>query len=410
MSYIVEASCRISGSPHLEEVIDLGKQPLANSLKTSPEEKEKIYPLSASFCSDTGLLQLDQTVDRTILFSEYYWVTGTSRGAQDWAGRFVRQAVEAASLNVNDLIIEIASNDGTFLRRFFDSGYRNILGIEPAKNIAAVANESGIRTIPQFWGKQLAKDIIREHNHAKLIIARNVIAHVSDLLGAVEGIADALSIDGVGAIEFHYAGEILRGLQYDSIYHEHLCYFSVQSFRELLNKFGLHPFHVVHSPISGGALVVLFSKKYREESAALAIQRNEEEKSGVNKISAWKAFSKQIAEHRSQTIDLLDRFQGRQIVGFGSSARSQTYLNYCQINSSDIAAIIDNNRMKQGYYTAGGSIPIVSVEQGLALEPDFVFVLAWNFLDEIVAECRNLGYRGEYLSAFPNEIRRFSTL
>jgi SAM-dependent methyltransferase len=385
-------------------VVDLGLQPLANSLKATADGRDEVIPLSVSFCPESGLLQLDQTVDRSVLFDQYFWVTGTSVGANRWATQFVASTAEAASLNARDLVIEIASNDGTFLGGFKRLGYENVLGVEPAQNIAEIANNAGLETIPKFWDAQLAGDIAREYGKASLVIARNVIAHMSDLLGAIEGVARVLKDDGLGVIEFHYAGDILQGLQYDSIYHEHLCYFSLKSFSGLLKRFDLHSYHVMRSPISGGALAVFFSKANHPITREQLNQERYEANLGLAMSSVWERFAARITHHKNETKRILETFRDQTVVGFGSSARSQTYLNYCGLGLCNISAIIDNNPMKQGMYTAGGSIPIVALKEGLALSPDIIFVLAWNFLDEIVVECKNAGFVGRYLIAFPDKI------
>jgi len=171
----------------------------------------------------------------------------------------------------------------------------------------------------------------------------------------------------------------------------------------LLNRFALHPFHIEKSPISGGSRVIYFSKAKRQKTPDLQEAVIEENSNKVNKLSSWKDFAKRTITHRKETLDILESLNGKTIIGFGSSARSQTYLNYCGINSEKINAIIDNNPLKQGMYAPGSSIPIVDFEQGMKLNPDLIFILAWNFRDEIVKQCNMYGYTGDFLVPFPNK-------
>lgn len=395
--------CRISGSTNLIDILYLGLHPLANSLKDSQSDNEIKIPLTLSYCPESSLVQIRETVGKEVLFSHYIWVSGTASTTVEYAKKFCRRIVEIANLETNDLVVEIASNDGTFLKPFIEIGFVNVLGIDPAANISEIANVQGVRTLTQFWDSKVAEKISMEYGKAKIIIARNVIPHVSQLHEVMAGIKYLLSDDGVGIIEFHYAGNILDGLQYDSIYHEHLCYFSVVSINYLLKLFDLVPFHIDFSPISGGAIVLYFSKKVRKQSDNLVQTLRDEEYKKVNTLEKWQNFSERCLQHREKSLNLLSSFWNKTIIGFGASARSSTYLNFCGINHRQIKKIIDNNPIKQGKFTPGSSIPIVSFDDGLKMKPDLIFILAWSFKDEIIQKCKLCGYRGKFLVAFPNE-------
>ncbi len=395
--------CRISDSTKLINILNLGNHPLANSLKSSEKNSEEIYPLSISFCEESSLLQLNETVDKGKLFNHYVWVTGTSQTTRNYANIFSEKLIFDALPDQDDLIIEIASNDGTFLKPFLSKGFKNVLGIDPAKNITDVANQNGINTLPEFWSSSLANHIVADKGLAKIVFARNVIPHVRDLLDVINGLKIILNENGVGIIEFHDAGGIITELQYDSIYHEHLCYFSIKSMTYLLNLFKLKPFHIEKSPISGGSWVIYFSKNRREQSTQLEEAIIEENENMINHISSWRDFAQSVKAHRKETLDMFESLNGKIVVGFGSSARSQTFLNFCGINKDQIVAIIDNNPLKQGLFAPGSSIPIVDCELGMTMNPDLIFVLAWNFKDEIVKQCRSCGYKGEFLVPFPKK-------
>lgn len=395
-------NCRISGSSNLVDILELGKQPLANALKKLPDKIEDKFPLTLMYCPDSSLVQLRETIDKEVLFSNYTWVTGTSPTTRDYAKLFFQRVVRIAKPVSDDLVIEIASNDGTFLMPFIEGDYRNVLGIDPAKNIVEEVNQRGVRTLNRFWGKQVSEEIVADFGNAKVVIARNVIPHVSELHDVIAGIEYALKDDGVGIIEFHYAGQILQELHYDSIYHEHLCYFSIKSITYLFDLYGLVPFHIDTSQISGGSYVIYFSKKKFQQSDNYLNLLEKESLSGVNEIKAWKKFAKTCCGHRQKSMDIAESFSSKTVLGFGASARSSTYLNFCGFDSTRIQAIIDNNTLKQGMYSPGTSIPIVPLERGMQMNPDLIFIFAWNFRDEIVNECRINGYKGEFLVAFPD--------
>ena len=395
--------CRISRSKKLKLILDFGSQPLANSLKKTQFAHEKIFPLSVSFCPESSLVQLNQTVDKELLFKDYIWVTGTSSGVQLYAELFSKNLINQLKLQKNDLIIEIASNDGTFLKSFKKKGYNNVLGIDPAKNIASLANKRGITTFPNFANPKIAKKIVNKKGYAKTVIARNVIPHVSELHDVIKCIEIMMGNDGVGIIEFHDVARIFKDLHYDSIYHEHLCFFSIKSMTNLLNLFNLTPYHIENSPISGGSWVIFFCKSKKNLTSKFKKAVIIENKSKINFFSTWKKFAERSIAHRKKTHKFFIENINKKIIGFGSSARSQTYLNFCGISYLNMDAIIDNNMLKQDYYTPGSSIPIVNINQGLNLNPDIIFILAWNFKDEIIQECRNKGFNGKFYIPFPNK-------
>jgi len=392
--------CRGCSSRDLIDILDLGTQPLANALVKVAQAPVKKFPLTTAFCPACCLFQLKETVKKEVLFDRYFWVTGTSLAAKQYAVIFFERTVKLCGLKPKDFVVEIASNDGTILKQFVHGNFR-VLGIEPAKNIAQIAQATGVKTLCAYWDKATAQQVAGQYGRPKVCIARNVIPHVSQLHEAIEGMHDLLDDEGVGIIEFHDAGIILRELHYDSIYHEHLCYFTVKSMTALLNRHHLFPFYLDHSPISGGSHVIYFSKIQRPQDDTYLKVIGMEEASHTNELSTWKDFAQKAVEHKTATLEIISSFKNKRIVGFGASARSSTYLNYCGLTSAQISSIIDNNPLKQGFYTAGSNIPIISKQKGLGMNPDLLFVLAWNLKDEIINECREAGFKGQYLVPFP---------
>lgn len=426
-------SCRVCGEANLKPFFDLGLHPLANSLLSSADEKEEKYPLALVWCPKCNLAQLNYTVDPKVLFSHYVWVTGTSKGAQDFSEIFYKELIartenpkngSASSPQVGSAstsamssvpngsprggyVLEVASNDGTFLKPFKRDGF-TVLGIDPAENIVEMANLDGIPTRALFWGSETAKNIKSEHGPAQMIFARNVLAHVAETADFVKGLAECLADDGTLAIEPHYAGKILEGLQYDSIYHEHLCYFTLKPIEYLLNQSGLYVFDILESPISGGAIVVYASKKKKQESVKLKGYREMEEKNKVNTLEAWESFAKRCYEYREKLVAMLAQVQkeNKKIIGWGASARSSTLLNFCGIDSAILPTIIDMNPLKQGKFTAGSHILIRSAEEGMRSKPDYIFLTGWNFTKEIMDIAKTkFGYEGSYVIPLPNESR-----
>jgi hypothetical protein len=402
-NYDVIKECRISNSKDLNKVLDLGLQPLANSLKNKQFENENKYPLTISYCEKSSLLQLNETIKKEILFDKYVWVTSTSSTAKNYAQTFYTNVTKNVELDKSDdLIIEIASNDGTFLKPFLDNGHKKVIGVDPAKNISDLANKNNIKTINAYWNEECSKNLQSKYGNAKLVIARNVIPHVSELNSVISGVENILSDDGVGVFEIHDANIIFRELHYDSIYHEHLCFFTLKSISYLLNKFNLHPFEIKKSPISGGSFVIYFSKKKNVASKNLELAIINEENSKINQLDSWRNFAMKVKDHKEEMKKILAHFSKKKIVGFGSSARSQTFLNYCNFNEKNIDLIIDNNLLKQNLYSPGTDIKIVDLDTGFNSKPDVIFILAWNFKDEIINLCKAAGYKGEYIVPFPN--------
>lgn len=404
-NYKIIEQCRVGGSGSLKKLINYGDQPLANSLKSKRDEKENKIPLTLTYCEESSLVQLRETVNKEILFSNYIWLSGTASTTKRFAKEFAQRIIQVSNLRKNEFILEIASNDGTFLVPFKEMGFLNVLGIDPAENLKTIAEVSGIVTITAFWNKDVADDLVRKKGRAKIVIARNVLPHVSQLSDVIAGIKSVLREDGVAVIEFHYAGVILDELQYDSVYHEHLCYFSLKSISNLFAKYDLFPFHIDYSPISGGAVVLyVASLKNNPTQAYIDLSESEDYKE-INSFKTWELFARRCLEHKELSKSIMQKFDGKRIIGFGASARSSTYLNFCEFTNDHFDGIIDNNILKQGKFAPGSSIPILSLDEGLLREPDLIFILAWNFREEIINLCRSQGYRGDYIVAFPNEPR-----
>ncbi|MDD4952108.1 MAG: class I SAM-dependent methyltransferase [Desulfovibrionaceae bacterium] len=396
--------CRGCSGKGIEPFFDLGMQPLANALARDRAARDPVHPLSLSWCPDCGLVQLNHTADPGELFSEYVWLTASSSTAKAYAERFCDRVLDLAGDAVRGgYVLEAASNDGTFLKPFQARGLR-VLGVDPAKNIADLAVADGVPTENAFFGRKSAERIVSEHGLPAVVFARNVLPHVADPHDFVEGLRLCAGERGLAIIEVHYAKAILDELHYDSIYHEHLCYFTLKSLERLLEAHGLFAFEAMISPISGGS-VVLFARGVRaEKGPVLAGLESAERAEAVNDLARWREFADKSLRHRELFVGLLEQEAeaGRRVVGYGASARSSTMLNFCGLGPDRIAAVADQNRLKQGFFTPGTHIPILAPEQVMAQGPDTVVVLAWNFMDEIGDLLWDrFGFRGGIIAPLP---------
>jgi len=302
-------------------------------------------------------------------------------------------------------VYEVASNDGTFLRPFAEGGMR-VLGIDPAQNIADAASKAGIPTVADFFGTSCASRVVTAHGAADIILARNVLPHVPEPRDIVAGMAICLRDNGIGAIEFHRADTIVRELHYDSIYHEHVCYFSLRDVERLLDSAGLHAFDVDDSPISGGSWVIYFAKKRRPVTAALELARSTESRLRLDEGYTWHDFANRCHDHAREFTNLVREAatSGQRIIGYGASARSSTLLNYCGIGTRDLACIADKSPHKHGTIAPGSDLPIVAPATAFAQRPDRVALLAWNFRDEILEDmARDFQWRGPVLVPLPGK-------
>ena len=399
-------TCRICNSSDIVNFMDLTDQPPANSLRVELSENLPEVPLQLVHCANCSTVQLSATVDPNYLFSHYVWVTGTSKTAHEYSKFFSDNVLKRTSVD-KPFVVEIASNDGTFLKDFAAKNCK-VLGVDPAKNIAEMATNDGVPTMAEFFNMETSKLVREQHGNADIVFARNVIPHVKEVHSIIEGIASLLNEDGLGVIEFHYSQIILDELHYDSVYHEHLFFYSLKSMIYLLNEHGLKPFDLTRSPISGGSLVIYFSKKQQDQSSALVEALSTEEKNKTNELQTWKNFSSDCAKHAKELKKTVEEYNAKgSVIGYGASARSSTMLNYAGLNSDVIDCIIDKNPLKHNCYTPGTNIPIISFDKGKKLfdKCSGILLLAWNFEKEIIEELRANGYTGSIIVPLPNKIR-----
>lgn len=411
--YDLATDCRICGSDNRVDVLDLGSQPPANHIRRPNDPAPAPVPLHLFQCGSCRTAQITATLLPEELFSSYLWVTGTSAVARSYCETFVDRVdsvLHGLDRPVDTkpaFVVEVASNDGTFLRPFLERNWR-ALGVEPARNIAEVAAANGVPTVSEFFCAEVAEKLLREHGCADVVVARNVIPHVAKVHSVIEGLAIVAGERGVVVIEAHCAEVIIDQLHYDSIYHEHLFYFSLETLCGLCERHGLYPFDVFESPISGGSLAVFFSPHRYSPSSRLDEASERGQRLDTNSHGRWAAFANSSIEHAAALKEVVAKYsRSGNVVGYGASARSSTMLNFAGITNLDLAAVIDQNELKQGRLTAGTDIPIVSPEVGLGEigSSDTVLLLAWNFEKEIVGRLRSSGFLGDIIVPLPRKVR-----
>jgi C-methyltransferase C-terminal domain/Putative zinc binding domain/Methyltransferase domain len=369
-------------------------QPLANSF-IRPDELEKPeprYPLELARCTACGHVQLSVTVPPEIMFRNYLYVSGTSDTipahfaayAKDVAERFVPKG---------GLVVEIGSNDGTLLRAF-DRGTVRVLGVEPARNIAAMANAAGIPTLDEFFSEAIASEIAAKHGRAAAIIGNNVVAHIDDLHGLMNGVTNLLDERGVFVAEFPYLVDLLEKTAYDTIYHEHLSYFSVGSVDDLASRHGLRLIDVRRVGVHGGSIRVFIMRdgdRSPKVTALLAL----EESAGLRAGHPLGAFVQAVRRQREDLKRVLWEIRSsRHLGGYGAPAKGNTMLNYCGIDRSVLDFIVDRSPLKHGLLTPGTHVPVEPPERLLTSNVRDTLLLAWNFADEILRQQEAYRSRG----------------
>ena len=389
--------CRSCGGKDLDTFLSLGDMPLSDGL-LSPEDlkqTESRYPLDVAFCPSCALVQILETVPPEKLFgADYPYFSSFTDALLEHSEANVAARLEERRLDGSSLVIELASNDG-YLLQFYQARGIPVLGIDPAPGPVAAARAKGIETLQAFFGRALARQLAAQGRRADVIHANNVLAHVADTNGFVEGIGTLLKDDGVAVIEAPYVKELIDHGEFDTIYHEHLCYFSVTALSSLFGRHGLSLNRVEPLEIHGGSLR-LFVGKRSQADGSVGEYLQAERAAGVDRLKYYSDFSSRVERIRDLLVALLERLtrEGARIAGYGAAAKGTILLNFAGIGREMLEFVADRNVHKQGRYVPGVRLPIVPPARILEEQPDYLLILPWNFRDEIMQQQSEYRRRG----------------
>ena len=401
-------TCRSCGAVLGRTVFDLGLVPLANEYPASEQEceTEQRFPLKVRLCEQCWLLQLEEAVPPSRLFSDYAYFSSYSDTWMSHAKQFVHDSRERWHLDERSLVVEVASNDGYLLRHFVALGIP-VLGIDPAENVVPTALAAGVPTEVGFFGLDLAERLSEQGVQADLVVANNVFAHVPDTNDFADGFARVLAPEGVLSIEFPELTTMLLGTQFNQIYHEHVFYFSLLSCETILRRKGLRVIDVERLTTHGGSLRLIAchdSAGHREE-VSVNLKREEELRLGLAGTDAYDAFASAANRRAASVSSFLERAatDGKRVVGYGAAAKGNTLLNYCGVSTREVAYVVDRSPHKQGHFLPGTHLPVVTLERLLSDRPDYVIVLAWNLLDEVQASLPQVReWGGSFVTTMPS--------
>ncbi len=385
-------NCRICRGSQFDDVLDLGQMPLVNNLLRTAEEPCPRWPLQVVVCRGCSLVQLTETPPPDAMFAQYVYFSSTSQTMVAHAASLVERYVQPG-----DSVLEIASNDGYLLRHALAKGAR-VLGVDPARNVADVAIASGVPTMCAYFADDVAERIVREWGRADVLFANNVLAHVPDPHALIAGIARVLAPAGRAHIEVPYVCNMIADGAFDTIYHEHQCYFSATALAALIHAHDLHISDLWLAPVHGGSLHVQIA--HEGDEAALAALCDHERRIGMTTPQYYTAFSQRVEQTRAQLLATLARFT--RVAAFGAAAKGVVLLNHFGLDREHIAWVADVSPYKQGRYLPGTLQPVVAPQTLIEAKPDAALVLPWNIKDEIIT--RNFDYRrdgGRFIVAIP---------
>jgi len=380
--------------------------PLANRLiKENEAFNEKKYPLEMMFCEDCSFSQLSIVVNPEILFRNYVYRSSISNTFKHHC-EMLSDELNSGIVDRGDLVLDIASNDGCLLRPFKEKGNK-VLGVDPAVNLAEIANKSGIETLPRFWEKDLAKEILEKYGPAKIVTAFNVFAHVDDVHSFVDGVKILLSKDGYFIIEAPHLYNLIEKIEFDTVYHEHLSYLLVKPLNKLMKEHHMRIAKTKRFEIHGGCIRLYIEHEGKENSSDGSTQKiiNEEKEAGLYETDVYMNLNESVKKLKKDLVSKLLELKsaGKKISAFGASAKGNTLLNYCGIGNNIIDCIFDDTPEKQGKITPGVHIPIINGRELMKKRSDYLLLLAWNFVDEIMEKTRNYReFGGKYIIPVPN--------
>lgn len=400
---MLDIACRCCGGRRVELVIDLGDQPHCNRLVRIdlPAGTEPSYPLRVGFCRDCTMVQIDHTIPKESMFSDYPYVSGTTKTLPEHFRQTSARIAAACGLGSQDLVVDIGSNDGTWLKQYAPYGCR-VLGVEAAANVARMAHDDGVPTWNRFFNEDCARDILAAYGPAKVVTAAGVFFHLEELHSVVRGIAALLATDGIFVIQAIYLGGMVQNTAFDQIYHEHLCYYTLRSLSALLERHGLEVFEANLVPIHGGTIEAYVARKgTRRVGESVRRLRDTEAANGLGEIDTYRRFAMNVLTLRDRLRTLLIAYRAaeRSVWAYGAPAKGATLLNSFGIGPALVQKAVEKNPLKIGLAIPGVRIPI---EDEAGQRPDAYLVLAWNFIDEFVRKEQEwLASGGQFIVPIP---------
>ena len=386
------SKCRFCGQPLRFSLVDLGMSPLCESFLSHEQlnQMEPFYPLHVYVCEQCYLAQLEEYVSPENIFTEYAYFSSYAVTWLQHAEKYTDMMTERFNLSEKSFVVEVASNDG-YLLQYFVKKNIPVLGIEPAKNVAKVAVEKGVPTLTEFFGVKLAERLRSDGKQADLIAGNNVLAQVPDLNDFVGGLKVLLKPAGVITIEFPHLMRLMQENQFDTIYHEHFSYFSFITAEKIFAMHGMTLFDVEELPTHGGSLRI-YARHVENETLSITDRarelRQREVNAGFAKMEHYSAFGEQVKETKRKILEFLiaAKREGKSVAGYGAPGKGNTLLNYCGIRTDFLDYTVDRNPYKHGKFLPGTHIPIFSPDKIWETKPDYVFILPWNFKDEIMIQ------------------------
>lgn len=394
--------CQICNSSNLVLILDLGKHPPPLKFLEQKMTRKDLFDLQLYFCETCKLTQLGNAVDPNLMFIDYLYTSGVSTAFRNHLYEFANLLIEKFTLTSRDLVIDIASNDGTLLSGF-SKGNVKVLGVEPS-NTAKIAIKNGIDTVNDFFNEDVAKKIFTEYGSAKIITATNVFAHIDKLDSLMRGIKLLLSDDGAFVSESQYLLDIVEKLEYDTIYHEHLRYYALHNLIELFNRYEMDVFDAERIPAQGGSIRVYACKKGKNpiSESVNSIIKLENDKNLLS-METLKEFATRIKDNKKKLNEILLNLksQGKKVVGISAPARSCTILNYCGIGPHILDYIAEKSDLKIGKFTPGSNIEVVDDKKLVEDQPEYALLLSWHLKDSIVPKLRKDGFQGKFIVPLP---------
>ncbi len=391
--------CRICKNEKLKTFLSLGTTPLANSFlsKEDLKKEEKRFPLELCFCDNCKLVQLTFIVPSEDMFSNYVYLSSTTKTFQKHFSEMAEHITKSFSLSKNSLAVDIGSNDGILLKGFQKSDVQ-VIGVEPAANVAKIAEENGVETINDFFNEKVVDEIIKRKGKADVVTATNVFAHIDDIDSVVENVKSLRKDEGIYVIEIQYFADTIETMTFDNVYHEHMSYYTLSSLDFFFKKHNMKVFIVERVPTHGGSLRVFAAKNGSKHKVHESIKKllDYEKSIGIDDFETYRKFGQEVYGVRDKLVDYIKNIkkQNKSIAAYGAPAKGNTLLNFCNIGKNYIEYIVEDNPLKQGLYAPGTHIPVVSSKMLDENLPDYILILAWNFADEILEKTKRYRENG----------------